>query len=107
MLKTVDKVWGSELWIVNNELYCGKILNIKKDFSTSIHYHKLKDETFFLLEGEINVELLGEVRTLRKGETLRLKPYTIHRITGLQESNKLLEISTHHQDSDSIRLKIL
>lgn len=27
----VDKSWGNELWICNNEKYCGKILNIKKD----------------------------------------------------------------------------
>ncbi len=48
-IKKVNKVWGSEEWIVNNSTYCGKILNIKKGYRSSIHYHKNKHETFYLL----------------------------------------------------------
>jgi hypothetical protein len=28
---TYEKAWGHELWIINNELYCGKLLVFKKD----------------------------------------------------------------------------
>jgi len=29
--KVVTKTWGNELWLVNNKLYCGKILTCLKD----------------------------------------------------------------------------
>ena len=36
------KSWGSEEWLSNNKLYCGKILIIEKDKFCSLHGHKLK-----------------------------------------------------------------
>ena len=30
LVNFVEKVWGHEEWIVNNELYCGKKLFVKK-----------------------------------------------------------------------------
>ena len=38
-----EKGWGRELWIVNSELYCSKIMELTKDKKCSIHYHKIKD----------------------------------------------------------------
>lgn len=52
-LKIVPKGWGFEKWIVNNEKYCGKILYMVKDYKCSWHYHKLKDETFYVQSGKI------------------------------------------------------
>ena len=31
------KGWGYELWLVNNEKYCGKILHFEKDRRCSFH----------------------------------------------------------------------
>ena len=47
-----EKAWGHELWIINNELYCGKLLVFKKDKSFSMHYHLLKDEAWYISKGE-------------------------------------------------------
>ena len=105
MIKKVKKIWGSEEWLVNNELYCCKILNLKKGYRCSIHYHKVKDETFYVLKGIVLLELFGKKIILRKGDSIRIKPYTLHRFTGIKNS-KILEISTHHEDSDSYRLKL-
>ena len=38
----VPKGWGREVWIVNGDLYCGKILEISKAKRCSLHFHKLK-----------------------------------------------------------------
>lgn len=102
MTKYVEKVWGSELWIANNELYCGKILNLKKGYQCSIHKHKLKDETFYILEGTVLMEVENIKNTMKAGETVRIKPDTYHRFTGLEDS-KIIEISTQHFDEDSYR----
>jgi len=61
-MKTVDKDWGRELWIVNNDKYCGKILELNKGYRCSIHYHKIKDETFYILEGRVLMEIWDEVK---------------------------------------------
>ena len=102
-MKKVKKTWGQELWIVNNDLYCGKILTLKKDKCCSIHYHKLKIETFFILEGKIKLELFGKTLIMEKGDSYNLNQYDIHRFIGLKDS-EILEISTHHEDSDSYRI---
>jgi hypothetical protein len=47
----VKKGWGSELWPGNGELYCGKILCFDQGEKCSLHYHKLKTETFYLPAG--------------------------------------------------------
>jgi uncharacterized cupin superfamily protein len=102
-MKEIKKSWGKEIWYVNNELYCCKFLHLNEGKNCSIHYHKLKDEEFYVLEGIIKLELFGETKTLKKGDSIRLKPYTLHRFTGIKDS-VILEVSTHHEDSDSYRV---
>jgi len=103
IMKKVQKVWGNELWLANTDKYCGKILNVNNGHCCSIHYHKNKDETFYILEGKIRLELFGETITLKEGESIRLQPYSLHRFCAL-ENSKIIEISTHHEDSDSYRV---
>ena len=115
MIKIVNKRWGKEEWIINDE-YCGKILTIKKGISTSTHYHKLKKETMFVLNGCVKIEwypfqdyikrkrLVCSV-ILSKFQSFTLFPMTVHRITGMFEMNKVMEISAHHEDSDVCRIR--
>jgi len=102
-MEKTKKIWGHEKCLMNNDLYCGKILFVKKGHRCSIHYHKIKDETFYILSGELRLELLGETIILKKGDQYRLYPNTMHRFSGVKDT-KILEISTHHEDSDSHRL---
>ena len=44
--KIVQKGWGEEIWIHNDEEYCGKILRFfKKGNKFSLHYHIIKKES--------------------------------------------------------------
>jgi mannose-6-phosphate isomerase-like protein (cupin superfamily) len=56
----VSKGWGYEDWIANTPLYCGKDLFLKKDKKLSLHYHKLKDETFLITSGKVCVTYYDE-----------------------------------------------
>jgi len=120
-INIVEKTWGSEEWIVNNELYCGKILRIKEGHYTSWHYHELKTETFQVLKGALKVYYseyddfplyrkrykLGtypRYTILQKGECFDVPIRMRHRLEAYKGKVKFLEISTHHEDSDSIRL---
>jgi len=101
--KRVQKVWGHEDWLVNNNLYCGKILHIKKQHCCSYHYHKVKDETFYILKGHIIMELNGARFDMLEGDVLRLKPGDKHRFFGIEDSD-IIETSTQHFDTDSYRI---
>jgi hypothetical protein len=41
---------------------------------------------------------------MNKGDKIRFKPGMIHRISALT-SSEVLEVSTHHEDSDTYQLK--
>lgn len=55
MIEHVKKVWGSEDWLVNNDKYCTKFLNLNRGYECSVHYHVKKDETFYVLCGEVEL----------------------------------------------------
>ena len=100
--RTVEKPWGKEEWIVNKD-YCGKILTLKKTSQTSFHYHKQKDETFYVLSGKIVFSSGKEDFVLKPGDIIEISPGDVHRATALEDS-KLIEFSTYHLDADSYRL---
>ena len=59
------KGWGHEKWIVNEEKYCGKLLFFKAGKRCSWHYHKIKDETFYVQSGELMV-IYGDDEDIEK-----------------------------------------
>jgi mannose-6-phosphate isomerase-like protein (cupin superfamily) len=95
MEKIVEKTWGSEEWIVNNEIYCGKILNLNKNYRCSLHYHKNKDEHFYILTGLVKMELEGKIFIMNPGDDIHIFPGKKHWFTGIKNS-KIIEFSTHH-----------
>ena len=109
-IEKIQKGWGYELVIVNNKGYCGKILCINKGKHTSWHYHKLKNETFYLESGKLKI-YYGTHKDIKKAKILIMNPGDkfsvpeglIHRIYGIKKS-KLYEFSTTHYDSDSYRI---
>lgn len=109
-MKHVDKGWGWERWIVNNEEYCGKLLFFENGKRCSWHYHKLKDEVFYLQSGLMIVfysdddDLTKAKQTiLSPGDNFHVYRGLRHQMVALQNS-ELFEFSTQHFDSDSYRI---
>lgn len=101
----VSKVWGREIWLVNEPEYCCKMLEINKGASGSLHYHPVKKETFIVANGKIRLEYGQNVATMMAGPTaITLLPGTPHRFKALKDS-AILEVSTHHDDQDVVRLE--
>lgn len=98
-------LWGQEEWLTNNELYCAKYLILRKGFMSSLHYHKIKDETFIIIKGEVLLEVEKSKYNLRVGDGYRLTPMITHRFRAISENAIILEVSTHHNDNDSIKIK--
>ena len=123
-IHVASKGWGFEKWIVNNDKYCGKLLYIIKGKKTSLHYHRIKDETFYVHSGKATVyftddlvmlnqqhKVLGDLGIYNALEKIVLKPGDnfyiptgrIHQIIGTEDT-ELYEFSTKHEDSDSHRI---
>ena len=108
----VDKPWGSETWICNNEAedYCSKLLYIKKGHSTHMHFHIAKHETFYVISGQLflshldtsNAETID--RVIFKGETVEIPRGLPHKLEAQGSDVELIETSTYHRDSDSYRI---
>lgn len=95
------KEWGEEHWIVNRE-YCGKKLVLRKGWRCSMHHHKLKDETFYVITGLVLLETKDGKRFLEPGDSQHITTGEAHRFTGIEDS-EIIEFSTHHRDDDSYR----
>jgi quercetin dioxygenase-like cupin family protein len=105
----VPKPWGHETIWAANDLYVGKILHITAGQKLSVQYHNLKDETVYLLSGELKywVQLPGsdELRDMKLtvGQAFRITPLTVHYMEAVTDCD-VLEASTPHLD-DVVRLK--
>ena len=110
-IKPIEKVWGREYVIENvpgwngfDKGYCSKILQLDPNCQCSLHYHPIKKETFFVLEGVVYLEALPELVVLAPGDKYLILPETKHRFSSYTGAN-ILEISTAHSDEDVVRLE--
>jgi len=104
------KGWGEEIWITNNDLYCGKILKFNKGAEFSMHYHIKKEETWAIIEGTLMLRYYDLGNAIEKevelgeGDTVHLRPCIPHKLIALEDS-KVFEVSTQHFEYDSYRIQ--
>ena len=107
-VKHVPKPWGHETIWAHTDRYVGKILHINAGQALSVQYHERKDETVYLLAGEmiywvkIGDEEMRDMK-LRQGEAFRITPGTIHYMEAITDCD-VLEASTPELD-DVVRLQ--
>jgi mannose-6-phosphate isomerase len=106
-VRRVSKPWGHELVFAENERYAGKILHLDAGHSLSLQYHERKDETLYVLEGEVQllVEVEGEMTELRlvQGDSFRIRPGVRHRLRASRPCD-IVEVSSPELD-DVVRLE--
>ncbi len=108
-MKIVQKVWGTEIWLVNEPEYCAKHLIITPGYQCSLHLHPVKKETFVVESGIVKLEQrdvrgVPIVEFLVADDSRTIMPKTPHRFSS-EYGAVILEVSTHHEDSDVIRLE--
>jgi len=109
--KRVEKKWGYELWIHNDTDYCGKLLVFTQSGNKfSMHYHMIKDETWYVQEGAFQFDWIdtenGErcYTQIQKGDVIEIKKGLPHQLTALTDDATIFEVSTQHFDEDSYRI---
>ncbi|HEY7113159.1 MAG TPA: cupin domain-containing protein [Thermoanaerobaculia bacterium] len=106
-MRRVPKPWGHEIVFAENERYAGKILHIEPGHSLSLQYHERKDETLYVLSGEVylQVEVDGAMRELKlgPGDVRRIRPREKHRLRA-EAVCEIVEVSSPELD-DVVRLE--
>ena len=92
-VKVVEKPWGREIWIADEPEYGGKIIEIKKGHSTSVHYHEKKKETIYVDKGTLKVRSGPNEFLVKEGQSITIEPYTVHQLIALEDV-RLIEVST-------------
>jgi mannose-6-phosphate isomerase-like protein (cupin superfamily) len=105
----VEKPWGYELIWAETDDYVGKILFVKAGESLSLQFHRVKDESWLVHSGRARIEMaapgrkLPEAEIVGAGAAFRIKPGTVHRVTGVEDTT-IIEVSTPHLE-DVVRLE--
>jgi uncharacterized RmlC-like cupin family protein len=106
----VEKGWGHEFIFATNDLYCGKILKFNANAKFSMHFHALKDETWYVLDGKFKViwidtsDASPHEQVLVPGSTWRNPPLVPHQLI-CTDTGTIIEVSTPDSVEDNYRVQ--
>ena len=90
-VRKIDKPWGYELhWVPEGMPYMGKVLHIDAGKRLSLQIHDIKQESYWLINGECNLIMDNE-----HGELV-----TIHMEKGKGYTTKIGQRHRHHAVTD-------
>lgn len=107
-----EKAWGYEDWIINSYEYgyCGKILHFNQGAKFSLHLHRYKHETWYVLKGTLRLNYIltdsatPVFETIKEGDVIVVPPCHPHQLVADTEAD-ILEVSTLHVETDSYRIE--
>lgn len=100
----VDKPWGYEQIIEQNENYVVKKLFMKKGERCSLQKHIFKMETILVLDGTLTITIDGHDKDYSNYNYISIPPNTTHRMSAKSGDVLYLECSTNHLD-DVVRIE--
>lgn len=104
--RVVNKPWGYEYLMFENEYVAIWVLYLKDGFSTSMHCHPNKKTSLTVLSGEVVSSTLDTKFALQKGNALIIDKGVFHSTMGAsKEGAFIMEIETPPDKNDLVRLK--
>ena len=108
----IDKGWGFEIVWASTESYCAKLLCFdKKGAKMSMHFHKEKDETWFVNTGKFIVRWI-DTKTAEQKEQLLVEgnvwhnpPLQPHQLEAITPDAIIFEVSTKDTPEDNYRVQ--
>jgi len=105
----VEKGWGyEEIWITTDK-YCSKFLHFNKGAKFSMHFHRDKEETWFVNSGTFLVKWIDtkcaitHEETLKTGDVWHNDPLVPHQLICIT-AGTILEVSTPDSVEDNYRV---
>jgi mannose-6-phosphate isomerase-like protein (cupin superfamily) len=105
----VEKGWGTEDIWVSNDKYCSKMLHFDEGAKFSMHFHAVKEETWYVLEGRFTVRWIDTKtaelyeKNLIIGDVWHNPPLQPHQLFCLEEG-MICEVSTPDSVEDNYRV---
>lgn len=105
----VTKGWGSEYIFATNDFYCGKFMNFHTGARFSMHFHSVKDETWYVQNGKFLVRYIDtrnaniQEKELNEGDTWHNPPLLPHQLICLEQGT-IIEVSTADSVEDNYRV---
>jgi mannose-6-phosphate isomerase-like protein (cupin superfamily) len=106
-----EKGWGYELIWATNDKYCGKIMCFTKAGAKfSMHFHREKDETWFVNAGQFMLKYIdtktAEAKEilLKEGDVWHNPPLQPHQLIAMQPNSMIFEVSTADSVEDNYRI---
>jgi len=107
----VDKGWGYEVIWATNDKYCGKIMVFEKvGAKFSMHFHKEKDETWFINNGRFLLRWIDTTdaslheQELKSGDVWHNPPLQPHQLVCMEAGSSITEVSTPDSVEDNYRI---
>jgi len=106
--RKTEKPWGYELLFAHTPKYAGKVIFVKKGHRLSLQYHEKKDETLYIYEGKVLLDIEesdGRMvsKVVQPGECIPVPSFTKHRLKAIEDTT-FLEASTPELD-DVVRVE--
>ena len=105
-IEKIEKPWGYEVIWAKTENYSAKFLHINPNSRLSLQYHKEKEETLYVMAGDLVFQLGedGDETVTGPGSIIHVKPGEVHRFGAGNTPVMLSEVSTSELD-DVVRLE--
>lgn len=106
----VEKGWGSEYIWATNDKYCAKMLNFYEGAKFSMHFHAVKDETWYVLRGKFIVKYIDcntaeeHSKEINAGDVWHNAPLLPHQLICI-ETGTIIEVSTPDSVEDNYRIQ--
>ncbi len=110
MVRIINKGWGREVIFADTEYYAGKLLEFNQGAKFSMHFHAVKDETWYVLKGKFQLTRIHTncaedvITTLSEGDTEHIRPLVPHQLKCLEEGT-IIEVSMPDSVEDNYRVR--
>jgi mannose-6-phosphate isomerase len=97
----IEKPWGRVVTYALNQPSSVRVITVEAGRETSVHFHRMRDETWVVLDGSIDLEI-GDVTThARSGDEFVIPAEQPHRIRCTGEGPaRILEIAYGYTTED-------
>jgi sialic acid synthase SpsE/quercetin dioxygenase-like cupin family protein len=92
--------FGCAMVEVINRAYCKKIIVVLPGQTNPAHTHRIKEESFHVLFGALDIAVDGERKTYQTGEVVHVSPNQKHSFSS-KDGCVFEEVSTTHMPADS------
>ncbi len=97
----VDKPWGCVATYALNQPASVRVITVEPGQETSVHFHRMRDETWVVLDPDLRIDIGNRTVDARPGEEFMIPAEETHRISNRGPARgRILEIAYGYTTED-------